>query len=321
MEHQSNSYQIRVKGQLDQHWAEWFEGLAISQTAQGDTLLNGEIADQAALYRVLRKIRDLGLPLIAVVPLNQSIQPAKGAHAMHNQRRNAILIGIYFILAAVTSIIGLIMYGPLLNQSNYLVAGAANGNQIVFAAVMELSLVVSMVGTAVTMFPILRQYSERIALAHLCFRFFEAVVIMIGITSMLALLTLSREFSSSTAADEQSYRVVGTALIAIHDWTFMIGPNFMLGINTLMYSYIFFQTRLIPRPIAIIGLVGANSVFLAALLELFGIIEQLSTWGAILAIPVALTEMSLAIWLIIKGFNPNPQLEQANSAKLVLSNR
>jgi hypothetical protein len=137
----------------------------------------------------------------------------------------------------------------------------------------------------------------------------------------LALLTLSREFCSSTAPDEQSYRVVGTALIAIHDWTFMIGPNFMLGINTLMYSYIFYRTRLIPRPIAIIGLVGANSVFLAALLELFGIIEQLSTWGAILAIPVALTEMSLAIWLIIKGFNPNTQLEQVNSAKLVLSNR
>ena len=320
MANQSNSYQIQIKGQLDQRWAEWFEGLAISQTAQGDTLLIGEIVDQAALYRILRKIRDLGLPLIAVVPLNQSILPTEGAHAMQNQRRNAILIGIYFILAAVTSIVGLIMYGPLLNQSDYLVAGAANGNQIVFAALMELGLVVTAVGTAVTMFPILRQYSERMALAHLCFRFLEAVVITIGIVSMLALLTLSREFSSATAPDEQSYRVVGTALIAIHDWTFIIGPNFMLGLNTIMYSYIFYRTRLIPRPIAIIGLIGSNTVFLAALLELFGVIEQLSTWGAILAIPVALTEMSLAIWLIIKGFTANPTIKQSSSSQFVLSN-
>ncbi|MBM7845456.1 DUF4386 domain-containing protein [Herpetosiphon giganteus] len=319
MANSSPHYQIQIKGQLDPGWAEWFDDLAISHTPQGDTLLTGPIVDQAALYRVLRKIRDSGLSLIAVVPLEQPISISQGASTMANQRRHAILIGIFFILAAVSSILGLLWYAPLLTESDYLRTGAANANQIVFAALMELVLVTTAVGTAVTMFPILRQYSERIALAHLCFRFLEAVVITIGIVGMLALLSISREFSNAAAADEQSYRVVGTALIAIHDWTFMLGPNFMLGLNTIMYSYIFFQTRQIPRPIATLGLVGSSLIFLASLLEMFGIIEQLSTWGALLAIPVALTEMSLAIWLITKGFKPNANAAKTNSSQQLVN--
>ncbi|WP_205701413.1 DUF4386 domain-containing protein [Herpetosiphon llansteffanensis] len=319
MSNQLTRYQIQIKGQLDRGWAEWFDDLAISHTPQGDTLLTGPIVDQAALYRVLRKIRDSGLSLIAVVPLTQPISISQGATTMVNQRRHAILIGIFFILAAVSSILGLLWYAPLLTESDYLRAGAANANQIVFAALMELVLVTTAVGTAVTMFPILRQYSERIALAHLCFRFLEAVVIMIGIVGMLALLSISNEFSNATAADEQSYRVVGTALIAIHDWTFMLGPNFMLGLNTIMYSYIFFQTRQIPRPIATLGLVGSSLIFIAALLEMFGIIEQLSTWGALLAIPVALTEMSLAIWLITKGFKPSSNAAKTSSKQQLVN--
>ncbi|XSG77649.1 DUF4386 domain-containing protein [Herpetosiphon llansteffanensis] len=319
MSNQLTRYQIQIKGQLDRGWAEWFDDLAISHTPQGDTLLTGPIVDQAALYRVLRKIRDSGLSLIAVVPLTQPISISQGATTMANQRRHAILIGIFFILAAVSSILGLLWYAPLLTESDYLRAGAANANQIVFAALMELVLVTTAVGTAVTMFPILRQYSERIALAHLCFRFLEAVVIMIGIVGMLALLSISNEFSSATAADEQSYRVVGTALIAIHDWTFMLGPNFMLGLNTIMYSYIFFQTRQIPRPIATLGLVGSSLIFIAALLEMFGIIEQLSTWGALLAIPVALTELSLAIWLITKGFKTSANTAKTSSSQQLVN--
>ncbi len=306
MSNQTITYQIQIKGQLDPSWAGWFDGLAISQNAQGDTLLTGAIVDQAALYRVLRKIRDLGLCLIAVLPYTQPLSISQGAPMITSNRRSAILIGIFFIVAAITSIIGLLLYAPLLNQADYLVAGAANANQIVFGALMELGLVTTAIGTAVMLFPILRQYSEPIALAHLCFRFLEAVVITIGIVSMLALLSISREFSSANAPDEQSYKVVGTALIAIHDWTFMLGPNFMLGLNTIMYSYIFYKTRLIPRAIASLGLIGSNLIFVAAILEMFGIIEQLSTWGALLAIPVALTELSLAIWLLAKGFNHSP---------------
>jgi hypothetical protein len=83
----------------------------------------------------------------------------------------------------------------------------------------------------------------------------------------------------------------------------MLGPNFMLGINTMMCCYLLYKSKLVPRFISVIGLAGAALIFIAALLEMFGVILQLSTWGAVLAIPVAAYEMILAVWLIVKGFN------------------
>ncbi|MGO4276917.1 DUF4386 domain-containing protein, partial [Paenibacillus sp. TAF58] len=131
---------------------------------------------------------------------------------------------------------------------------------------MELMLVVSAVGTATTMFPFLRKYNETIALWHLCFRFLEAIIITIGIISVLSLLTLSREFAAATAPDIASFQASGILLKAIHDWTFMLGPLFMLGINTMMYSYIFYKSKLVPRFIPILGMSGAALVFIYALL-------------------------------------------------------
>ncbi|MBM7661795.1 hypothetical protein JOC85_002602 [Bacillus mesophilus] len=99
------------------------------------------------------------------------------------------------------------------------------------------------------------------------------------------------------------YHSSGIILKAIHDWTFMLGPLFMLGINTMMYSYIFYKTKLVPRFISILGMTGATCVFVCALFVMFGVFPQISLWGAILAVPVAANEMILAVWLLIKGFN------------------
>lgn len=222
---------------------------------------------------------------------------------MNSNRTAAALVGVLFILAAVSSIAGLLLYDPILNGPDYLIQGPAHANQVILGALMELILVVSAVGTSITMFPILRTYNETLALGHVCFRFLEAVIITVGIISVLSLLTLSRDFAASAAPDTASFQASGTLLKAIHDWTFMLGPNFMLGINTMMYSYIFYKTGLIPRSISILGLTGSALVFAAALLEMFGVFPQLSVWGALLSLPVAANEMILAVWLIGKGFN------------------
>ena len=113
-------------------------------------------------------------------------------------------------------------------------------------ALLELILVVSVGGTATIMFPILRKYNETIALWHVYFRFLEAVIITVGIISVLSLLTLSQNFVADGAANHASYHASGILLKAIHDWTFMLGPLFMLGINTIMYSYIFINQSLYP---------------------------------------------------------------------------
>ncbi|MGS2778686.1 DUF4386 domain-containing protein [Robertmurraya sp. GLU-23] len=221
---------------------------------------------------------------------------------MINKRADK-LVGVLFILAAVSAVAGVILYDPILNGSDYLINGSKHANRVIWGALMELILVVSVVGTATTMFPILRRYNETIALWHVSFRFLEAIVITIGVISVLSLLTLSHTFVAAGAPDAAAFQTSGTVLKAIHEWTFMLGPNFMLGINTMMYSYIFYKTKLVPRFIPILGMTGASLVFICALLVMFDIIEQVSVWGGLLALPVAANEMILAVWLILKGFN------------------
>jgi hypothetical protein len=222
---------------------------------------------------------------------------------MNSARKNAMIAGMLFILADVTAILGLILYGPILSNPDYLVAGAANSNQVILGAVMELILACSVVGISITLFPYLRKFNEGMALGYVCFRLFEAVIISVGIVSVLSLLTLSHEFVKAGAPASSYFQTMGAILIAVHNWNFLLGPNFMLGVNTLMCGYLLYQSKLVPRFIAIMGFVGATLILIAALLEMFGIILQLSTWGAVLALPVFAYEMTLAIWLIVKGFN------------------
>ncbi|MGG1519058.1 DUF4386 domain-containing protein [Paenibacillus oryzisoli] len=213
------------------------------------------------------------------------------------------IVGVLFIVAAITAIVGVILYKPILNDSNYLIQGSAHANQIVLGVFMELILVVSAVGTATVMFPFLKKYNRTIAIWHVCFRFLEAVMITVGVVSVLSLLALSQDYVAAGAPDIASYQVSGTLLKAVHDYTFLLGPNFFLGINTMMYSYIFYKSGLVPRFIPILGLTGSTLILLAAILEMFGVINQVSAWGAILALPIFVNEMTLAVWLITKGFN------------------
>lgn len=222
---------------------------------------------------------------------------------MSSNKKTAKIVGVMFLLAAIAAVIGLNLYDPILNGPDYLKSGAVHANQVILGAIMELILVVSVVGTATTMFPILRKFNETIALWHVCFRFLEAVIITVGIISVLSLLTLSREFVALGSQDSTYFLASGTLLKAIHDWTFLLGPLFMLGINTIMYSYIFYKTKLVPRFISTLGMTGAALVFVCAFLVMFGVFPQISLWGGIFAIPVAANEMILAIWLIFKGFN------------------
>ena len=222
---------------------------------------------------------------------------------MNSNKKAAKIVGVLFLLAAVTAIIGLNLYSPILKGPDYMINGSEHANQVILGSLMELILVVAAIGTATTMFPFLRKYNETIALWHVCFRFLEAVIITIGVISVLSLLTLSREFVTAGAPDIASFQASGTLLKAVHEWTFLLGPNFMLGINTMMYSYIFYKSKLVPRFIPILGMTGACLVFIAGLLEMFGIIQQVSVWGALLALPVFANEMTLAVWLIVKGFN------------------
>jgi hypothetical protein len=230
------------------------------------------------------------------------IAVSAGDQQRHTNRQSATLVGVLFIIATVTAILGVLFYQPILT-GDYLSNGAAHQNQVVLGALMELILAGTAIGTAIVLFPVLRPYSERIALGHLFFRFLEAVIITIGIVAVLSLLTLSQDFVAAAAPDAAAYHAAGTLLLAVHEWTFMLGPLFMLGINTLMYSYLLYKSKLVPRPLAILGITGATLVFVYAMLVMFGAAVQGSAPLVVLALPIAVYEMILAVWLIVKGFN------------------
>lgn len=241
-------------------------------------------------------------------------------YTMQSSRTDAFLIGVFFILAAVTSIVGALLYTPILGGDlsgeeaaaglDYMIAGAANANRIILGAVFELFLVICAIGTAILLFPYLKRQHEGLALGYAAFRIMEAVVITIGVVSVLSLLKLSQEYVGLSGEAASAFRISGTVLHAAHKWTFMIGPNFMLGVNTMLCSSLLFKSRLVPRFIGVMGMVGATLVFIAAHLELFGVIEQVSPAGALFALPVAAYEMTLAVRLIAKGFHPAAQMSE-----------
>jgi hypothetical protein len=222
---------------------------------------------------------------------------------MTQDRMNGIIIGIFYIAAAVTSVIAVISYEPILSEQWYM--SVANGfkTKVLLGVINDLLLVLTAVGTAVMLFPYLRRWNEQLALGYLCFRFMEAVLIAIGVVSILGLLQLSIHYDASSLASKENLHEIGYMLQAFHRWTSMLGPNFMLGINTALYSYLLFRTGLVPRPLALLGMVTAVLVFVSGLLEMFGFVAPLSAAKGVIALPVGVYELSLAGWLIVKGFH------------------
>ena len=218
-------------------------------------------------------------------------------------KRNAVITGVFFIVATVAAIIGFKLYDPLLAHPDYLVQGARHSTQIIFAACFELLLVCAGAGTAIMLSPYLNKFNTSLGIGYVCFRMLEMIMILIGIISMLALLSLSQTYSNTPQPETGIFQTSGEVLKTIHDWTFILGPLFMLGINTFIYNYVFLHSRLVPRNLAFMGLLGAVLVFALSILIMFGITTQLSVWGVLMAMPVAVYEMILAVWLITKGFN------------------
>ncbi|GAA5022626.1 hypothetical protein GCM10025734_79080 [Kitasatospora paranensis] len=211
--------------------------------------------------------------------------------------------GVLFILAAVASIAGLLLYGPVLGDREYVVGGHAHTAEMASGALLEVVLAFSVIGISVLMFPVVRRFAESVALGYVCFRLLEAAVIVFGIISLLSVVTLGRDHASATAPEAAAYLTAGRALVAEHDWTFLFGPNIALGPSTTLMAYFLHRSRVVPRFIAVLGLVGGPLILGSAVLVLFGAYQQISTWGSLAALPVFAYEMSLAVWLIVKGFD------------------
>jgi hypothetical protein len=221
-------------------------------------------------------------------------------------RRIATLTGWLWIATFVTSIPArFIFYAPVLDEPNYVTgAGADAWTLVATGAVLELFLIISNIGTAVVPFPILKRQNEAGALGYVTARVMECVFIAIGIVGMLAILTVRQDAPSGTDA------ALGQGLEAVYEWSFRLGPGFIVGVgNGLILGWLMYTSGLVPRWMAMFGLIGGPLLCIVGILVIYDVIEAGGPVQGVMTIPEAFWELSLGIYLVVKGFRPSPILE------------
>ncbi len=222
-----------------------------------------------------------------------------------NLRKIATFTGWLWIITFVTSIpTRFILYAPILDEPNY-VTGAGDVARATLAtgAVLELILIISAIGTAVVPYSIHRRHHEAGAVAYVAARIMESVFIAIGILSILAIVTLRQDAPSGATA------ALGQGFEAVYEWSFRLGPGFVVGVgNGLILGWLMYTSGLVPRQLAMVGLIGGSLIIIAGILAIFDVIETGGPVDGLLTIPEAFWELSLGIYLIVKGFKPSPSL-------------
>jgi hypothetical protein len=223
-----------------------------------------------------------------------------------NAQRTARIAGVWFVITFLASIPAVLLYAPLLDHVDY-VLGAGAHTRIELGAFLEIVLLIANIATAVVLFPILKRQSESIALGYVANRIVESTIIAVGIVSVLSLLTLQQDVGGQGAANAATLTVAGRSLVAVHDWTFLLGPSFCAGFgNGLLLGYLMFKSGLVPRRMALIGLIGGPLCFLSGVGVIFGAYDDGSAVKFLLTFPEIVWEASLGIYLIVKGFRDVP---------------
>ena len=217
-------------------------------------------------------------------------------------RKLAIAAGICYLITHTPAFAAVILYTPILNNVNYIV-GSGPDTSVMLGAFCELIVAFGVIGTSVTLFPVAKRHNEAVAMGYVGLRTLEAGIIAIGVISLLTVVTLRQHLAGAGATDTASLVVLGQTLVAFHNWTFLIGPGFTSGANTVLMAYLMYKSRLVPRFIPVLGLIGGPLVFASATAVLFGLYQQYSVVPAIAALPEFAWELTLAIYLIVKGFN------------------
>jgi len=214
---------------------------------------------------------------------------------MDSTRKTAIIVGVLFITALVSSMLSGVFSGSI-NDPDYLTAVSANENQVLVGVLFQLSLTASVVAIPIMMFPILKKQNESLALGYVGARIFEGFFDAVIAISLVLILTLSRKFVEAGAPDASYFQTSGALLLAVKDWS-SVPENFPYGLGALILNYMFYQSKLIPRWLSGWGLVGGTLMLAMGLLRMFGYSVTF------LALPILLNEMVLAVWLLAKGFN------------------
>jgi Domain of unknown function (DUF4386) len=220
---------------------------------------------------------------------------------MNHPQTIARVFGVLYLITFFTAIPAFFFYVPVLDDPRYIV-GAGADTSVSFGAFLELLLIIANIGTAVVLYPILKRQNEILILGYVTARVMECVFIAVGILSLLTVVALRQE--AAAGADAASLVAVGESLVALHEWTRLLGPGFVVGVgNGLILGYLMYRSALVPRGMAVLGLVAGSLIIASGIAVILGVIEQGGPLQLIAALPEFLWELSLGIWLTVRGFN------------------
>jgi Domain of unknown function (DUF4386) len=226
-------------------------------------------------------------------------------------QKRARAFGVLYLITFLTSIPALALYQPVLDDPVGYIAGAGHDKQILFAALLELLLIIANIGTAVVIFPIVRRQNEELALGYVTARVIECTFILVGILSVLGIITLRNQVAGASEG------TVAYTLAAIKDWTFLLGPGWVVGWgNGLILGYLMYRSELVPRRAAWLGLIGGPLIIVSGTAVMFGgdhPSDTLRSLQGLATIPEFLWELFLGVYCTFKGFRPSSPILRANA--------
>ena len=225
---------------------------------------------------------------------------------MDPTRKVALAGGVAYLITFAASLPQLKLFADVIDDPTGYISGPRSNTALLWGSWLEVITAIACVGTAVALYPVTRRVSRTAAIGFVTSRVVEATLILVGVMSLLSVVTLQDHFTGATGAQAEALGVTGEALVAMRQWTFLLGPGLIAGINALFLGTALYRGRLVPRIIPTIGLVGAPIILLSATATIFGGWAQTSSVGALCALPIAVWEFSLGVWLVVKGFTSTP---------------
>ncbi len=223
-------------------------------------------------------------------------------NGMTPMRKAALIAGVAYIATFVFSIpVKFGLWADVLDKPNFIL-GAGSDAGVPWGALFEVLTALGGVVTAVALYAVARRHSERAALGFVTTRLLEAAMILVGVLSILAVYTLRHDVAGTAGAENGVLLTVGHALVAIHDWTFLLGPGVMPALNALLIGSVMYRSGLLPKWMPTLGLIGAPLLLVSSTATLFGAWEQISGPSLVLALPIAVWEFSFGVYMTVKGF-------------------
>ena len=213
-------------------------------------------------------------------------------------RRTALVAGVLYLVTFV-SIPTLALYDTIRTDPNF-ITGPGPDNPVVIGAILEMVVALACIGTAVVLYPVVSRQNRATALGLVGARVLEAATIVAGVVALLSILTLRQSGAGADAL------VTGQALIAQREWTTLLGQSFIPAVNAVLLGSLLYRSRLVPRVLPVLGFIGAPLLIASDIGVLFGAWEPVSAIPGLAALPIAVWEFSLGVWLVVKGFRPSP---------------